>query len=107
VTGGDRRSKLVMKGSPVRVRASASRDLPEFCLRAGREYKTGTRASRRVSCAPDLVLRRARLGAFELFKEMGIRREGHRRHVARLACDLDDRGSLQRTAVARGRVNSL
>jgi hypothetical protein len=33
VTGGDTGPKLVMKGSPVRVRASAFRDLQEFLLR--------------------------------------------------------------------------
>ena len=35
-------------------------------LRSGRGYKTSKRASRSLSRAPDLVLGRARLGAFEL-----------------------------------------
>jgi hypothetical protein len=100
VTGGDSGPKLVMKGSPVRVRASAFRDLQDFLLRAWSppsrsRVQTGTRASGGLSCAPDLVLCQARFGACELFEEMGVGREGHRWRVARLPCDLDDRGSFQ------------
>src|SRR6266508_2435213 len=90
----------MMKGSPVRVRASALPDLQGFCLRAEEpstrfRVQTGTGASQRLPRAPDLVLCRARLHTFELLEEMGIGREGHRRRVPRLPCDLDDRGALE------------